>query len=721
MKKTVISIFCALLAAGVVFTCASCGDSTHSDTTVVDTEPAEPETELRAEDISYPDETLPVVHISTADGFQVTSKDEYTACNIRFELNDRYSSYTSTFTDGDGGDAEIRCRGNASYTNPEMREKNKYSYKVKLSKKANVLGLGESKHWYLINNWRDVSNLRHKLAYDLAGALGLAHTDCTWVNVYYNGEYRGLYLLTESIRVAEDRVDTFNWEEFCEDIAEKYASDCSFSEADALSLDEALKNDLSWITSAKYTFVMSSGEVRALDFSQYYDPKSLDMTTGYLIEYCTSYESDGTKWKTDKTIPLIMDNPKMLHTNPEMYDYVHTLVQDFEDAVCSPTFHNSNGKHYSEYADVNSLVDYWMVWNFLCNNEFGARSIYFYIEDGKMVFGPIWDFDQTIGNAITVVPANHRGNYWVHDKKNAWFQELFGDPYFTALCQERWYSIREIIDDLINSVDIYADYIGKDAEACYERNGVRYYTIRNPEINNGQSMSPSEDFAMMRKWLRDRVEWIDENFRKIAPNVDNGGYTRSGKLTCTLYHDGKLMELDLGTVHGTPADFVLSPDATGTLRLKLTTTDSKVKHTTPYLNATCSLGKKTLTSSKSAEYTIDLSLLDMRDGAKNVIYVPAFKSDGSLRIMSSVVIRVTSDANPREDEKIIQLGTQKYTVKTGETFTFPEITEKKSGYLPLGWTDGSDEVYKAGVCFEVKHNSYYFIRWVRTDALNTMH
>ena len=63
----------------------------------------------------------------------------------------------------------------------------------------------------------------------MAGMLGLAHTDCTWVELYYNGEYRGLYLLTESIRIAEDRVDTFDWEDLCEDVAAEYAESNSLS------------------------------------------------------------------------------------------------------------------------------------------------------------------------------------------------------------------------------------------------------------------------------------------------------------------------------------------------------------------------------------------------------------------------------------------------------------------------------------------------------------
>ena len=722
MKRVVLIFVCAFLWVSIMLSVSSCGkaaDGSSSDTgdnidTATDTEP------LRAEDIVYPDESLPCVYITTQDNFQVTSKDEYTSCTFRMELNDRYASYENTFTDEDGGEAQIRCRGNASYTNPEMREKNKYSYKVKLSKKANVLGMGKSKHWYLINNWRDVSNLRHKLAYDLAGSLGLAYTDCTWVNVYYNGEYRGLYLLTESIRVDENRVDTFNWEEFAEDIAEDYATDHEFSEQDAASLGDLLKNDLSWITTSRISFKMTDSKEKTLDFSSYYDKNALDLTTGYFIEYCTSYETDGTKWKTKKTVPLMMDNPKMLHTNPEMYNYVKTFVQDFEDAVCSPTFYNAKGKHYSEYINVDSLVDYWMVWNFLCNNEFGARSIYFYFENGKITFGPIWDFDQTIGNVITVATKDAKGDYWVHDKKNAWFKEIMGDPWFVALAQERWFSIREEIDDLITSVDVYWDYMGDDAERCYERNGVRYYVIRQPEANDGHSLTPTEDYQLIRKWLRERVEWIDENFTRIAPNVDDGGYSRSSSVSCSVFLGDKLLERDIQTVHGAPADYIISPEASGELVLKLSTAHSNARTVDAYLNSTYSLGKKTLTTSTRAEYRIDLSLFDMTEGTKNVIYLPVLKSDGKLRAMSSVVIRVTSMPNPVGEERLVRFGDEVVVSMLGSEITFPEITETREGFVPCGWTSGDDTVYKAGELLTVKDDAYFYVRWKRIDRFSMM-
>ena len=93
-------------------------------------------------------------------------------------------------------------------------------YKIKLEEKANVLGMSESKHWVLVSAWRDPSYQRNKGAYDFSGMLGLDYVKTQWVTVYYNGNYRGIYLLGETIRLDDERIDIFNWEEFAEDIAE---------------------------------------------------------------------------------------------------------------------------------------------------------------------------------------------------------------------------------------------------------------------------------------------------------------------------------------------------------------------------------------------------------------------------------------------------------------------------------------------------------------------
>ena len=722
MKKT---ILCSILFVFFVFVCmpmTSCSKNDPSQTSeAADVQSEAPEENYPLpEDIVYPEESLPKVHITTENGFQVVSKKEYSECTFRLELNDRYSQYTSTFTDEDGGGAQIRCRGNATYNNPEMKAKNKYSYKIKLDKKADILGLGKSKHWYLINNWRDTSNLRHKLAYDLAETLGLSHTDCQWVTVYYNGEYRGLYLLCESIRVDSGRVDTFNWEEFAEDIAKKYASDHAFTAEEEDALARTLENDLSWITLEYYDYTYPNGKKERLYFSKYYDLNELDLTTGYLIEYCTGMDTSGAKWKTRMGVPVVLDNPFMLHTNPQMQNYVKTLIQDFEDAVSSPTFYNSKGKHYSEYLDVESLVDFWIVWNFFCNNEFGSRSLYYYIDHGKIVFGPIWDFDQTIGNVTTVTTSNAKGDYWIHDRKNAWFKEIFGDPWFTSLCQERWYSIRGAVDDLIASVDIYFDYIGEEAERCYERNGIRYYTIRQPEANNGHSLTPTEDYKLIKRWLKNRVKWIDENFKKRDPNVDESGYTRSEKVFFRVSMNGVELPLDLITVNGVRADCIISPNAAGKILLSVTTTHTNARTVDAYLNGTEFLGNKVLTTSQGAVYEIDASKLNREEGAVNVIYLPVYRADKTVRSVSSVLIKVSSVPNPTGDECVIWFGNEPALVKKGTEIVFPKIQQEHEGFIWCGWTTGDDTLYRPGDTLKVQKDMYFYVRWKRTDMNSRM-
>lgn len=100
------------------------------------------------------------------------------------------------------GDLEsIKGRGNATW----LDEKKAYS--LKLSEEADLLGSGQAQNWILLANAYDGSHMKNKITYDLADAMGLAYSpDCQWVDLYLNGEYAGLYLLTERNEVHSQRV-----------------------------------------------------------------------------------------------------------------------------------------------------------------------------------------------------------------------------------------------------------------------------------------------------------------------------------------------------------------------------------------------------------------------------------------------------------------------------------------------------------------------------------
>ena len=104
---------------------------------------------------------LPVINISTDSGVSVTEK-VYEGASMSVQLTDKYAEYTSPYTEKEGDRILIRCRGNSTYeTKPNrLGDSGKYSYKIKLDSKANMLGIGESKHWVLLANYYDVTHMK---------------------------------------------------------------------------------------------------------------------------------------------------------------------------------------------------------------------------------------------------------------------------------------------------------------------------------------------------------------------------------------------------------------------------------------------------------------------------------------------------------------------------------------------------------------------------------
>lgn len=96
----------------------------------------------------------------------------------------------------------IKGRGNATWIS------DKKAYSLTLSQEANLLELGAAGRWILLSGAYDATHLRNKLAFDMAkNANMLFSPECTWTDLYLNGEYAGLYLLSERNEVHPQRVD----------------------------------------------------------------------------------------------------------------------------------------------------------------------------------------------------------------------------------------------------------------------------------------------------------------------------------------------------------------------------------------------------------------------------------------------------------------------------------------------------------------------------------
>ncbi len=122
-------------------------------------------------------------------------KEETEAGFVRLYLPDGSLSHSADLLSLSG-------RGNSTWN------RDKKSYNMELRLEADLLGMGEAKKWILLSNAMDPTHLRNKIVYDFAADAGLAFSpDGRWVDLYLNGEYAGLYLLSERNEVHENRVN----------------------------------------------------------------------------------------------------------------------------------------------------------------------------------------------------------------------------------------------------------------------------------------------------------------------------------------------------------------------------------------------------------------------------------------------------------------------------------------------------------------------------------
>lgn len=135
------------------------------------------------------------LYITTSDGKGITSRDTYTPCHLSLNGQRSFSSFSMN--------AQIRGRGNSSFLWYDKKP-----YRLKLNEKHKMLGLAKAKSWLLLANYRDVTDIMNTFVFETGRWLGLPFTNHTrYVEVFLNGDYRGVYQLTEQVQQNKNRVD----------------------------------------------------------------------------------------------------------------------------------------------------------------------------------------------------------------------------------------------------------------------------------------------------------------------------------------------------------------------------------------------------------------------------------------------------------------------------------------------------------------------------------
>lgn len=150
---------------------------------------------LTIDDSEYPYANLPRMVIETEDFAQIRDR--------KTELPAKMQIYGEKSPESEILDLTIRGRGNSSFTGMP-----KPSYSIEFQKKQEMFGMPKDKNWALIANSADKTLLKNFITYKLAKWLGAKYSPRgTFVELYLNRQYQGVYLLTETIKVGYHRVN----------------------------------------------------------------------------------------------------------------------------------------------------------------------------------------------------------------------------------------------------------------------------------------------------------------------------------------------------------------------------------------------------------------------------------------------------------------------------------------------------------------------------------
>jgi len=412
-----------------------------------------------------------VIRISVAGGVLPTSKSKEYTGSADIYVNGALTRTESIEKFG------VRGSSTAGY--------DKKPYKIKFDDSFKLFGMSDKgKSYTMLASYLDQSFIRDKVGLDLGREMSnLAWTpNSRSAEVFINGEYRGLYLMTESVKIDDKRVN------------------------------------ISPLT----------GMIMETDGSSVADKK-----LGFLSTHGIAFA-----FKDPDTYLTLPDDPEEGVTAAKLAA-IKARTNAFEAKLYSstPATRDDPTTGYPSFIDVNSAIDFYLVREFTKDNDSDFyRSNYFYWDrpgdpafpsaDDKFHFGPVWDFDRSAGNISDTDSAHKyqsspqgwyiRGTGTSSGRKNYkthWYVQMFKDPAFDAAVKARWIAIRDkfaAVSTTDTAADAAAIGVAADNDRARWASTAKRYKAHSTTGTSGYA----GEISYVTKWYHDRYNWIDQ---QLAP------------------------------------------------------------------------------------------------------------------------------------------------------------------------------------------------------------
>ena len=411
-------------------------------------------------------ENVPSLFISTTSGSIQSvnsSANHSTSERATFNLLDAQGNIINIET------GIIKGRGNSTWTRTEIKK----PYNIELDHNVSFFGMEKQKKWSLLANLFDGSELRNKIALDFSVLLEMPFAvESQYVNLYLNGKYNGLYLLTQHIDIGGGNVHIHN-----------------------LGKETNILNDFK---NKRPELVEETDGEKYISYYKGEDP--IEISGGYLLEFLKNINiGSGGPWFETSHQHILIESPKY-PTKAEAY-YIAEYIRTVEDAIWN------EDDEYKEYIDIDSWTSMYLIREFFEAWDSDINSSYLFkeIKDPIIYAGPAWDFDLSMGQTWMQHSMFTNQVIWLEGKEFSWLNRLVRNhPDFEMKVREKYITVfAPAVDFLIES---YIEYLYSQIHIAAEMDYVRY-----PAKDRNQYPGTfQEEYDFLRKWIVSRKLFFDD-------------------------------------------------------------------------------------------------------------------------------------------------------------------------------------------------------------------
>ena len=424
--------------------------------------------------IVFSSSNLPIVVINTFS--QTIVNDPKINANMKIIDNgpgqiNHVTDYPNAYNNNIG----IEIRGNFSASLPQKPYAIETRNSMLLENDTSLLGMPAEHDWCLLSTYSNKTYLRNPLANKLFDQMGHYATQSKACEVLINGQYQGVYYLSESIKRDSNRV--------------------SISKLDSI------------------------------------DNAGLQLTGGYIIK--NDYWDATNSWLLNYKpidhpsypVHLVYEYPKPDKITSQQKTYIQSFINTFETALYSSNYADPL-TGYRAYLSTASFIDYFIVNELSRNNDGFKKSWYMHKnrddKGGKLKAGPVWDFDWawTNINECSIFSATD-GSGWAYKindcgpdvNSNGWYVRMLQDSNFQNELKCRWISLRSSIlstADLFNYIDSTAIVLDSAQQRHQQKWATLGLDVGTPEIGI-QPTTFQGDINLFKSWITNRIAWLDAN------------------------------------------------------------------------------------------------------------------------------------------------------------------------------------------------------------------